>query len=140
MDHDPTKSHNIFFNTSDSDGSGNWAVIQARDPAGAADPATRYPAFNWANSYSAPGFTSGWYLPARDELNTLYAGKSAVEAAYSALGMTSPLSSGSWITSSQHTDNTYVWGRQWYTDDTGNIEKGCPKYDAYTAWVARVFN
>lgn len=132
---DPNRGYNMMFSTNDDDGSGNWAVIQARDPAGAADAATWYPAFNWVNSYSAPGFTSGWYMPAKNELSTLYTNRTTVEAAFTALGMTSPFT-GDVVSSSQSSsDVQFVACRTW-----GSAGSGARKTSNFCVCAVRVFN
>ena len=68
-----TTGYKTKFSTSLTDGSGNWAVIQAADPTGSADAATNYPAFNWANTYSVIGYTNGWFMPSQTELQQLAA-------------------------------------------------------------------
>ena len=77
------------FTTSDNDGSGNWAVIQAADPSGSANASTNYPAFNYANTYTAEGYEHGWYLPAINELKKLYSAKSMVNSAIGLIGTSS---------------------------------------------------
>ena len=74
------------YATSFDDGKANTNQI-----AGLSDySAANYPAFDYCRSYSVPGFTSGWYLPARNELLSLRTNKTAVEAALTSLGKTSP--------------------------------------------------
>lgn len=51
---------------------------------------SNYPAFAYCRSYSVPGFTSGWYLPAFYELLSLRTNRTAVEAAFTSLGAASP--------------------------------------------------
>ena len=80
------------FTTSDNDGSGNRAVIQAADPSGSADASTNYPAFNYANEYSAESYED-WYLPAINELKKLYNAKSMVNSAIGLIGTSSDVSS-----------------------------------------------
>ncbi len=76
------------FSTSDNDGSGNWAVIQATDPSGSANASTNYPAFNYANTYTAEVYED-WYLPAINELKKLYNAKSMVNSAIGLIGTSS---------------------------------------------------
>ncbi len=71
--------------TGDTDGSGNWAEICAVDPEGTADAATRYPAFNFANTYgttaglTGTGYESGWYVPSLAELCEVYKNKDVIQ-------------------------------------------------------------
>ena len=64
--------------TGDTDGSDNWEYITSIDPAGAADAATNYPAFNWVNEYNTTyasklgGKTFDWYMPNLVELCEVY--------------------------------------------------------------------
>ena len=58
-----------LFKTSETDGSVNWSIV--KQMAGVSND-DNYPAFKWANDYRAAGkYTSGWYLPAINELYTL---------------------------------------------------------------------
>lgn len=86
------------YATSESDGKANTNEITALSDYSEAN----YPAFYFAASYSATGFTSGWYLPAKTELQALYDAKSTVEAAFTALEKSAPFSSNNnWWSSSQ---------------------------------------
>lgn len=58
--------------------------------AGLSDYSDNYPAFWFCSSYSVPGYTSGWYLPARNELLSLRENKTEVEKAFISLGAASP--------------------------------------------------
>ena len=82
---------------SESDGKTNTNEITALSDYSEAN----YPPFYFAANYSATGFTSGWYLPAKEELQALYDAKNTVGAAFTALGTTFPLSSGYWWSSTQ---------------------------------------
>ena len=77
--------YTIKFKLSKSDGSGNWAVIQARRKSGWADAAS-YPAFYFAQTYRGQGlYRDGWYLPAVNELKTLCAARTAVSRSLEAV-------------------------------------------------------
>lgn len=72
--------------TGDTCGDNNWDVICSVDPAGSADAATNYPAFNWANTYGETykdylgGVTEGWYMPSIAELcYVVYRNRSSIE-------------------------------------------------------------
>ena len=68
---------------------------------------TNYPAFYYCKSYSANGFTSGWYLPAKNELQKLYDNHAAVDKAFIAVGKLAPTQLGStFYSSSQGTNST----------------------------------
>ncbi len=72
--------------------------------------APSYPAFWWAEHYSAGNYTSGWYLPATGELLTLFSNEESVSASLTALGITSPYNgdpgdSSSWFWSSTTLSN-----------------------------------
>ena len=62
--------------TNNSDGKANMSTIKSLDP-----DLSDYPAFRWCNSYGA-----GWYLPASNELTTIYDNKSTINATLSAKG------------------------------------------------------
>ena len=70
--------------TGDTDGSDNWEYIKSIDPAGAADAATNYPAFNWVNTYNETyktklnNKTFAWYMPSLAELCEVYKNKAAI--------------------------------------------------------------
>ena len=74
--------YNSYASTNEYDGSGNWGKITTKDSSAATTP-SNYPAFQYANSYSTTGFTSGWYLPARYELRELRTNVATVNAAIS---------------------------------------------------------
>ncbi len=61
---------NAIANTDAYDGSVNWGRFYDVYADARTTP-SNYPAFQYANSYSAPGFTSNWYLPAINELEEL---------------------------------------------------------------------
>ena len=72
--------------TGDTDGSDNWEYIKSIDPAGAADAATNYPAFNWVNTYNETyktklnNKTFAWYMPSLAELCEVYKNITAINA------------------------------------------------------------
>ena len=122
------------FSTSETAGEGNWAVIQSEDPSGSADAATYYPAFNYANNYSVTGYTTGWFIPSRYELHTLYANKATINDSITAItdagGTATPMADYFW-SSSQYPDYYYIV----FTYDFSNGMEGYPaKYNAET-WV-----
>ncbi len=80
------------YATSFEDGKTNTEQIAGTDEiAGLSDYSeAKYPAFAYCRSYSVPGFTSGWYLPALNELLSLRTNGTAVDAAFTSLGKTSP--------------------------------------------------
>ncbi len=71
----------------DKDGSDNWDVICSVDPEGAADAATNYPAFNWANTYGETykdqlgSAIDGWYIPSFHQLCNVYYNREKINAA-----------------------------------------------------------
>ena len=70
--------YSMRFKQSKDDGSLNWAVVQRRRKSGW-NVDSYYPAFNFAQSYRASGlYADGWYLPAVNELKTLYGARAAV--------------------------------------------------------------
>lgn len=124
-----TTGYNTKFNTSDTAGEGNWAVITAADATGAESASTNYPAFNYANTYSVTGYTSGWFLPAKAELSTLYSNKTTINNSINAItgagGTATALpSSGFFWSSSQHSNlNDLAWNVFFGNGNTYNFTK-----------------
>lgn len=114
----------------DSDGSDNWQMICIADEQGAADAATNYPAFNYANTYSQQDtnctgeYAEGWYLPSIAELTQIYRNKDVVNSALSNCnGM--QISSYYWSSSPLNNFN-YAWVLYFgdvYLNDYGIIYK-----------------
>ena len=121
------------YATSESDGKANTNEITALSDYNE----TKYPAFYFAASYSATGFTSGWYLPAKTELQALCDAKSTVEAAFTALGKSAPFSSGNdWWSSSQYSTNAILaHERDFASNWSSNV-----KYTEYCVCAVRAFN
>ena len=108
--------------TGDTDGSDNWEYIKSIDPAGAADAATNYPAFQWVNTYNETYKTQlgektfDWYMPSLAELCEVYKNRTDINAS---LAKISSLNSSyadaslgtSWYwSSSQYSDyDNYAW-------------------------------
>jgi len=84
-----TPGYETKLETNDSIGSGNWTEIKKIDSTADSMAATNYPAFNYANTYSAPGYTSGWYLPSKSELQSLYSNRATVNSAINKIGTSS---------------------------------------------------
>lgn len=82
-------SYDVKFSLSENDGSGNWTVIQNADPSGSASPGINYPAFNWCNTYGVKvrGSSSGWYLPAFQELRPINGARETVNNSISKIGV-----------------------------------------------------
>ena len=66
----------------ETDGSSNMTAITSQTTYSEAN----YPAFYWANNYTATGFTSGWYIPAKDELTALMDQKDTVNNQITKIG------------------------------------------------------
>lgn len=116
--------------TGDLDGSDNWSKICATDTTAAANAATNYPAFNWANNYAATyslagDYASGWYLPTVAELSMMYRAKASVSAALEKVGGTEIAPTAYW-SSSQGASNGLiawnVWFDNGYLDNYGIIK------------------
>ena len=124
------------FDTSLSDGRGNWAVIQNADTSGSADAATNYPAFNYCNNYTG-GFAVGdWYLPSKEELINLISQITAINNSISKLPseIVSQIKTGIYMSSSQSYGGV---------DDVGHSSSGTPtngsKTGAYYVRAIRAF-
>ncbi|MBR3732777.1 MAG: hypothetical protein IKN25_09010, partial [Spirochaetales bacterium] len=64
------------------------------------------------------GLGSGWYLPAKDELNAVYVNKTAINAALGVLssaGVSATLLGPSWYWSSSSYDNNDAWSQFFYS-------------------------
>jgi len=61
------------YGTSETTGENNWQLIKNQDST-AADNPSKYPAFNYANNYSVTGYTNGWFLPSKAELEVMIRG------------------------------------------------------------------
>jgi uncharacterized repeat protein (TIGR02543 family) len=113
-----TTGYNTTFETSLSEGKGNWAVIQAADSTGSADAATNYPAFNYCNAYTGGGYDAGtWYLPSRDELSTISFHKTAINTGLKTLsdnGCTATQLGTGWYWSSSQYSSFYL--NAWYVN------------------------
>ena len=78
--------------TRDTEGSGNWAEICAVDQEGTQAPATKYPIFNFANTYgttaglTGTGYESGWYVPSLAELCEVYKNKEVIQTSLTKAG------------------------------------------------------
>lgn len=104
------------FATSNTDGSSNWSVIQRKDRAGAENAATIYPAFNYCNTYSVTGYTSGWFLPSIGELLEMNKNITAIRNSLDilvALGRANniPSDSSIWSSSQEEADNFDYWAQ-----------------------------
>ena len=138
-----TTGFNTKFSTSDTAGEGNWAVITEADPTGSADAATYYPAFNYANTYSVTGYTSGWFLPSINELKKLYTDRIKINDSINAIiwaGGTAtalPTDIGSLWSSSQYSTNTVS---AWYVTFSSGAMYGSGKNDSTNVRVVRALD
>lgn len=118
----------------DIDGSDNWEYIEQQDPAGAADAATNYPAFNWVNTYNETyktklnNKTFAWYMPSLAELCEVYKNKADINASLAKIsGLDSSYADASLDTSwywsssqSSYLDNL-AWGVRF---SAGTVDNG----------------
>lgn len=70
----------------DGDGSDNWEYVKSIDSEGTVDPATNYPAFNFASTYATnavleENLASGWYVPTLAELVAISLNRELVHTA-----------------------------------------------------------
>ena len=114
--------------TGDTDGSDNWEYIKSIDPAGAADAATNYPAFNWVNTYNETyktklnNKTFAWYMPSLAELCEVYKNRAVINESLTKIrGLDSNYADESlgtswyWSSSQGSGGNNYAW----YVDFSG---------------------
>ena len=121
LDHAPN------YNTNDNDGSGNWAVIQTAEPTRSANAATNFPAFNYANNYSITGCTSGWYLPAKNELLAIFNNITTLNTALNKAGGYTIQTSNNyyyWSSCSVDVGNLGAMSIGVGFDDNGNLSAG----------------
>lgn len=76
--------------TGDTDGSNNWAYICSVDPAGTANTAANYPAFNYVNNYATTFALTGeyatdWYMPSLAELCYIFRNRGVLNTVLDAL-------------------------------------------------------
>jgi uncharacterized repeat protein (TIGR02543 family) len=143
-----TTGCSTVFSTSNTAGEGNWAVIQAADPTGSADAATNYPAFNYANTYSVTGYTTGWFLPSAkyvlgdSELRSLYNNRTTINntmTALSSAGVTVkkiPSNGSFWSSSAPADDGERAYS---FVFDNGGTYPS-DKYDSYRVRVVRALD
>jgi hypothetical protein len=121
--------------TGDTDGSDNWAEVCKVDTTASANAAANYPAFNYANTYTATNYTSGWYVPSISELCTLYRNMTAVNESLTAAGGTSIGTDWYW-SSSQYSDDNFL---AWFVNfSDGGVYGGYKSNDIYVR-VIRAF-
>ena len=118
--------------TGDTEGSDNWEEICAVDPEGTQDPATNYPAFNFANTYgttaglTGTGYESGWYVPSIAELCEVYKNKDVIQTSLTKAGGFTIGTSYYWSSSQRASSYAYVYlvdfddGRVLYNDKYGS--------------------
>ena len=125
------------YATSVSDGNINTNQIKNLNDYSEAN----YPAFYFAANYSKTGFATGWYLPAKNELQKLYEGKTAVNAAFTALGKETPFSTGQWWWSSSQYDSVAKKANELNFGSGAWATQNCDKYynSGYVCAV-RAFN
>lgn len=142
-----TTGSTTTFGTSESDGSSNWTVITTSDENASITVATNYPVFNFANAYgttdcTVSDFTSGWYVPAKDELSSLYNNMTAINNGITAITSTgssiaTALSAGNnYWSSSQCSENT---NHAWVVSFSDGDMIGGTKYTSQCVRVIRAF-
>jgi hypothetical protein len=95
--------------TGDTYGGDNWDAVCAVDGTASANAAANYPAFNYANTYTATNYTSGWYVPSISELCTLYRNMTAVNDSLSKAKGTQIGTNGYWSSSQFSNTSGYAW-------------------------------
>ena len=115
-----------------SDGAANTSAIKAKSDYDEEN----YPAFYWADTYSATGFASGWHLPAKNELKALYDQKETVNSAVSAINnvflYATALGSGKYWSSTESMQH-YAWRY-----DFNNGEEECATKDTANLYVRAI--
>ena len=100
-----TPGYSTIFNTSKTAGEGNWEEIKNEDPSAAASAEANYPAFNFANTYNASGYTTGWFLPGSKEVKRIYDVRHYVNDGIEAIGSGTKLPTDGYVCSSSQSDS-----------------------------------
>ncbi|MBP5601737.1 MAG: InlB B-repeat-containing protein [Treponema sp.] len=124
----------------DLDGSDNWAYVCSTDPIGAADAATNYPAFDYANNYgtatatnlTGTDYENGWYMPSIVELWYVFNNKAILNNVISALNTAQADSADvipdaygdNFMSSSQNSQAIYVYHINFGADTGGDFIGG----------------
>ena len=125
----------------DMDGSDNWEYICSIDPEGTKDPATNYPAFNFALTYgtqaglSGTEYENGWYVPSTAELREVYKNEKVIQTSLNATGGFT-LTGSYWSSSQSNSYNDFAYRRS-FGDGT---ESGNSKSNTYNVFVLQAFN
>ena len=114
--------------TGDTYGGDNWDVVCAVDGTASANAATNYPAFNYANTYTAASYTSGWYVPSISELCTLYKNMTTINASLTTAGGTQIGTNDYWSSSQYSDDDYFAWYVDFSNDDVNLKFKDYVKY------------
>ena len=114
--------------TGDTYGGDNWDAVCAVDGTASANAAANYPAFNYANTYTATNYTSGWYVPSVSELCTLYRNMTAVNESLTAAGGTQIGTDWYWSSSQYSNFYNYAWNVNFSNGDVDYYTKGSSGY------------
>ena len=113
----------------DLEGSDNWEYICSIDPEGTKDPATNYPAFNFALTYGTQAgltgteYENGWYVPSVAELYDVYKNRDTVQTSFNAVGGFT-FGTSSYRSSSPSTSNyNYAYDVRFYNGDVASYSK-----------------
>lgn len=137
---------------SQTDGSGNYTILYNRAttynspswgfPISPAAMETAFPVMYWVHNYSVSGYTNGWYLPAKDELELILQNVTELEQALSKVnGFT--IGNKDFWTSSIHpsttgadgvyyeyydysNNNVEIYSTEYYGGENGNLFYGIP--------------
>ena len=134
--------YTILTFSGDIDGSDNWEYICSIDPEGTKDPATNYPAFNFALTYGTQAglteteYENGWYVPSVAELYDVYTNKEVVQTSLNAVGGFTLGTSYYWSSSQYASNDNYAC--KVYFDD-GYVYYS-EKYSNASVFVLQAFN
>ena len=124
-----TAGYNTKFNTSNTAGEGNWAIIIEADESGSKNAAVNYPAFDYANTYTVAGYTNGWFLPAINELSRLHTNRTTISKSIVAIKDAGGTASASlslgafWSSSQDSSDGSQAYSVVFNSGDTYNYDK-----------------
>ncbi len=128
----------------DLDGSDNWGYICSVFSSASQNAATKYPAFNFANTYGATAgltgtdYADGWYVPTIAELYDIYTNGLMVKESLFVVGGAETIigMSNYWSSSQYASDNYYAYLLSFYD---GTVYKYYKDYNCYVL-VLQSFN
>ena len=127
--------NDLYNALSDTDGQANFNAVTTHTTYSDAD----YPAFAWEKTYSAPGFSSGWYLPSNAEILAIYYNRATIQNALAKVSVSRTI----WDSGSE---GTLFWTSSKGTDtnsarayNTAYPDSSYANTEKYIAYAVRAF-